>query len=188
MADAFFNTTTADAFIPEIWSKEVQIARESQLIMAGLVRRFDMDVAQWGDTIHVPNVGNLAAGDISTTDGSLAAVSETPINTDILIDKWKGTVINILDIVKAQSRYDLMALYSEKIAYSLGLIVEQDLMALNSTFTQNVGVFNTAVTDPVIRSAVQTLDESRTPFTDRHLAVNPEVKNTLLGIDKFVRY
>ena len=97
MADAYFAVAEAGAFVPEIWSKEVQLARESQLIMAGLVRRFDMDVAQYGDTIHVPNVGNLAAGDISILDGTLAAVSETPVNTDILIDKWKGTVVNILD-------------------------------------------------------------------------------------------
>ena len=188
MSDAFHTPTTDAEFLPEVWSKEVQLARESQLIMSNLVRRFDADVAPYGTIIHVPNVQNIAANNISTADGSLDAVSNQETKSDITINKWKGCVINVLDIVLAQSKYDILSIYTEKLGYALGLVMEQDLMALNPSFSANVGVFNTAVTDATLRAAVQALDDARVPFSDRHLVMKPSVKNNLLSIDKFVRY
>ena len=187
MAEAYHTATTDAEFIPEIWAKEVQLARESQLIMAGLVRRLDSD-AVYGDIIHVPNVTNLVAGNISTADGSLDASVNTETATDLTINKWKGVAISVLDIVQAQSKYDIMSIYSEKIGYALGLIVEQDLTALAPNISATVGTFTVAVTDAVLRSAVQALDDARVPFADRHFVHKPAVKNTLLSIDKFVRY
>jgi len=188
MADAFSTPTTAAQYIPEVWSNYIQVARESTLRMANLVRRLDFDVASFGDTIHVPNVSNLVAGDISVADGSLDATVNTDTLTDILIDKWKGVTINNVDIVTAQSKYDLFRLFGDRIAYALGLVVEQDLLNLATAFSQTTGTFNTALLDAPIRDAVQALDDARVPFTDRHFMVSPATKNNLLNIDKFIRY
>jgi len=189
MADAYMDQTTHAAWIPEVWSKELVVARESVLVLANLVKRFDVDVAQFGDTIHVPSVTNLTAGDISTTDGTLASQSPTEANVDITIDKWKGVILRILDISKAQSKFDFMAEYSGKMGYALGVKLEQDLAALAAGLSQTVGTYNTnTVSDANLRDAVQTLDDARVPFSDRHLFVKPVIKNALLGIDKFVRY
>lgn len=188
MADTYTTATTAAAFIPELWSSFVQVARESNLIMANLVRRFDVEVASYGDILHVPNLTNFSAGNISTSDGTLDASANTESTTDITIDKWKGCKVNVLDIVKAQSKQDLMKYFSGKIGYALGLVVETDLTALAPSLSQTVGTFNTDFTDANLRRAIQYLDDALAPFEDRHYLFKPAGRNTLLGIDKFVRY
>lgn len=185
---ASFTTTTAAKFIPEIWSKEVILARESRLYMANLVMRLDTDVDEMGNKIHLPNVSNLTASDIGS-DGSLTDSAPTETEVVLTLDKWKGVSINVPDIVMAQSKYDLLKLYAEKMGYALALIVEQDLLALyDGLSTNSVGTNGVDLTDATIRSAVQKLDDARAPFEERHLMIKPSQKNALLGIDKFVRY
>lgn len=47
-------------FIPEIFSKEIIVARENNLVLANLVDRYDSDVANKGDVIQVRVTKNLA--------------------------------------------------------------------------------------------------------------------------------
>lgn len=187
MADVISTATTHAEFIPEVWSADTIIARESVLVLAGLVQRFDADVASFGDVIHVPTVTNLAGGNISTATGLLDSESPTETKVDIIIDKWKGVNIKVLDIVLAQSKYEFRRLYTEKMGYLLGQMVEADLAILAASLSQTVGTFNTDLTDANLRRAVQYLDDARVPFADRHFFLKPAVKNTILGIDKFVR-
>lgn len=185
---ASFTTTSHVKFIPAVWAKEAQLARESKLVMANLVERHDVDVADHGNTIHIPIVSNYSASDIGN-DGSLTDSSTTESEVTITIDKWKGISFNVPDILKAQSQYNLLELYGKKMGYGLALIVEQDLLALYDGLTSNsVGTAGTDITDSVLRSAVQKLDDSRAPMEDRNLIVKPSQRNALLGIDKFVRY
>lgn len=183
------NTVVTHAtFIPEIWAKEVQLARETRLYMANLVQRHDADVAQNGDTIHIPTVANLTAGDIGN-DGSLADTAQTEGEVTISINKWKGLAINVPDILKAQSKYPIMSIYAKRMGYALGLVVEQDLLALyDGLSTNSVGTAATDLTDATLRNAVQKLDEANAPFEDRFSIIKPSQKNVILGIDKFVRY
>lgn len=187
MADVLATATTHAEFIPEVWSKETIVARESVLVLANIVQRFDADVAGFGDIIHVPTVSNLTGGNISTSTGLLDAESPTETKIDITIDKWKGVNIKVLDIVLAQSKYEFRRLYTEKMGYLLGQLVEADLAILAASLSQTVGTFNTDLTDANLRRAVQYLDDARVPFSDRHFFLKPAVKNTILGIDKFVR-
>ncbi len=188
MADVFSTQITHAKFIPDIWSKDTIIARESVLVMANLVRRFDADVASYGQVIHVPNVSNLTGGDISTATGQLDAEAPTESEVQIIINKWKGVRMKVLDILLAQSKYPFRQLYTEKMGYVLGVFVEDDLTALAPTITNNVGTYNTDLTDANFRRAVQYLDDARVPFADRHMILKPAQKNNILGIDKFVRY
>lgn len=187
MADVLATATTHAEFIPEVWSKETIVARESVLVLANVVSRFDADVASYGDIIHVPTVSNLTGGNISTSTGLLDAESPTETKVDITINKWKGVNIKVLDIVLAQSKYEFRRLYTQKMGYLLGQLVEADLAALAAALSQTVGTFATDLTDPNFRRAVQYLDDARVPFSDRHFFLKPAVKNTILGIDKFVR-
>lgn len=188
MADVFATSTTHDKFIPDVWSKDTIIARESVLVMANLVQRHDVDVAQFGDVIHIPLVSNLTGGDISTSTGQLDAESPTETEKTITINKWKGVRMKVLDIVLAQSKYEFRRLYTDKMGYRLGQLLEQDLTNLATGLSQTVGTFNTDLTDANYRRAVQYLDDARVPFMDRHLLLKPAQKNVILGIDKFVRY
>jgi hypothetical protein len=170
---ASFNVTTHAAFIPEVWSKEAQIARESQLRMANLVDRFDADVMAYGDTIHVPTISNGFTATAIGADGSLADTSFSETTVDITVDQWLGTRFSIPDRLGAQSYMDLAPRYIEKEGYALGRAVELQLLGLYSS---------------TLRTALQILDDNRVPMGDRHFVVKPASLNEFRGIDKFVRY
>lgn len=185
---ASMTTTTNASFIPQVWAKEAQIARESRLVMANSVERHDMDVVDKGNIINIPKVSNLSASDIGN-DGSLTDSANTEGLVTITINKWKGISFNVPDILASQAAYDLMKLYAEKVGYGLGLVLEQDLLGLYSTLSTNVtGTAATDLTDAVLRLSVEKLDNARAPMDDRHLVVLPHSRNVFLGIDKFVRY
>jgi hypothetical protein len=156
--------------------------------MANNVLRLDVDVADSGSLVHLPLVSNLSASDIGS-DGSLSDTAPTETEVQVVINKWKGVSINIPDILSAQSKYDLMKLYAEKMGYALALVVENDLLdEYDNSTTNSVGALGVDLTDAVLRSMVEKFDNARAPFEERHLIVKPAQKNALLGIDKFVRY
>lgn len=186
---ASMTTTTHAKFIPAVWAKEAQIQRESKLIMANLVERHDVDVADNGSVIHIPIVTNLTAGDIGT-DGSLTDSANTESEVTLTINKWKGVSFNVPDMLNAQSKYNLLELYAKKMGYALGLVLETDLLGQYSSLSGSyvVGTSGVDLTDAQIRLGVQKLDDNLAPFDDRHLVIKPAQRNALLGIDKFVRY
>lgn len=188
MTYTYSTATTHANWIPEIWAKEVQVARESMLRVAQRVDRYDVDFANGGDILHIPKLANLTAGDISTSTGALDASTNTEGVVNLTVNKWKGVLIEILDIVSAQSKFNLMEKYAPKFGYALAKIVDTDLLALYDTFSQTVGSTGVDLTDLNIRRAVQYLDDADAPFEDRFAVIKPSVKNAILGIDKFVRY
>jgi len=104
LGTAHQTVTTAANFIPEIWSKDVQVATEAKLVMADKVLRFDQDVVGRGDTIHIPNVSNLSAtAKVAETQVTLQSPTEGV--TDISIDKHFETSFLVEDITGIQSAY-----------------------------------------------------------------------------------
>lgn len=186
MADTM-NTTTGAVFIPEIWSAETLRASESALVMAPLVKRYDSQVKQRGDTLHIPKISNLSAND--KTQGSevtLQRVTET--EATISINKWKETSFEIEDILKAQSQYDLRSEYTEKAGYAIAKVVDTDLLSLYSSLTStDVGTYGTDITDAVIVAAGLTLDEAEAPVQDRFMIIKPSQKAAIQKLDKFVK-
>lgn len=174
-------------FSPAIWSKEMIVARESVLQMANNVTRLDSDVAEKGYIINLPSISNLTASLIGV-DGSLADQAPTESALQITINQWVGTSMNFPDILKIQSQYDIMKMYAEKMGYALGVNIEDNLLGLYGSATNNVGSAATDLIDSVIRRAVQYLDDARVPQPERHLIIKPSQRNAFLGIDKFVRY
>lgn len=179
---------TSYKFVPQVWSKEAQIQRESKLFMAKRIDRFDVDFASGGDVLNIPKVTDLTASAIGN-DGSLAEQANTEGSVTLTVDQWMGVVINVPDLLKAQSRYDLMRLYTEKMGYALGKVIETAILTgMYNGATNTAGTGGTDLTDAALRNGVEDLDLALVPFEDRHAVIYPTQKNALLGIDKFVRY
>ncbi len=177
-------STTAANFIPEVWSKKIQLATEAALVMAKLVDRFDAD-AQVGDTIHVPHLSNLAANaKLANTSVTLQAPTEA--KTDISLDKHYETSFLIEDIVKAQSYINLEDKYTQKAGYAIAKEIDDTLHALYTGLSQSVagGASALALTD--INTAAQFLDLADAPQTERFLVVSPYAKQDLLQIDTII--
>lgn len=177
--------TTGANFIPEIWSKEVQRATESNLVAARLVKRFDGDVKSKGDTIHVPIISNLSAT-AKTASTAVTFSSPTENKVDITIDKHYHIAFIVEDILDAQQAYNTAEEYKEKGSYGLAKQMDTDILALYTNITQTVGSSGVPPTDNNILRAIQYLDDADAPSSDRSFIMRPSLKASLLGIDRYV--
>lgn len=188
MATGNITVTTAANFIPEVWSKEVKRAVESNLTMAPLVmRNFDGDIARKGDTVHIVDISNLSTGDkAASTDVSFTTITED--KTSISINKHKYAAFKLEDIVAAQSNTNLLTEYSNKVGYALAKQVDTDLLALYVALSQSVGGSGTAISDDNFLLAIKYLDLADAPETDRSGVFTAGAKAEFLNVDQFVRY
>lgn len=179
-------TTTAAVFIPEVWSSEIFRHVRSNLVMANLVKRFDSDVKNGGDVIHIPRLAEVTARTKSAgTDVTYDAATENEYT--ITINKHKYYAFVLEDIAKVQSRYDLREEYTRAAGYAIAKTVDSDLLALYTGLsqTQDAGA---AIDDADVIGAIQFLDVADAPRDNRSFVIHPEAMADLRNLDKFTRY
>ena len=170
------------------WSSEVKRAVESNLTMARLVMRdFEGDIKQKGDTVHIVDISNLSVGDKSASS-NVAYETITEDKTSITIDKHKYAAFKLEDIVAVQSNTNLLTEYSNKIGYALAKKVDTDLLALYVNLSQSCGADNTDITQDTFLAAIKFLDLADAPETDRSGVFNAGQKAAFLNVDEFIRY
>ena len=184
-ATEFIDNTTADVFIPELWSMEAIVARENQLVFANLVdRKFEKGLS-FGDTIHVPSVGNLASR-TKSTNTAITYETITETNTDITIATHEYAAIALENITRVQNNRDQLKLYAGKLGYALALAVDDVLAGLVDNFSNTVGTLAVELTDDELLRARQYLDDADAPQDSRVMVVSPAQETGLLKLDRFV--
>lgn len=203
--------TTADKFIPEIWSDEIIAAYKKNLVAANLFSKMSFK-GKKGDTLHIPKP---TRGDASlkaaSTQVTLITATETEIQ--VLVNKHYEYSRLIEDIVEVQALASLRKFYTDDAGYSLAKRVDIDLIQLGrgvngatvgtndyatSSATTNAFIGSTGATvynstssnaaalgDSGIRRSIQRLDDADVPMTDRFLLVPPSTRNTLMGLARF---
>ena len=199
--------TTADKFIPEIWSDEVVAAYKQNLVAANMFSKMTFK-GKKGDTLHIPKpTRGAASAKAASTQVTLIAATETEIQ--VLINKHFEYSRLIEDIVETQALASLRKFYTDDAGYALAKQVDTDLIQLGravgsgtdystSSTTTNafIGsngttVYNStssnaaALTDAAIRRSIQRLDDADVPMTDRCMIVPPSTRNTLMGLARF---
>lgn len=180
--------TTGSVFRPNVWSKELLIARENNLVLANLVHRYDRDIQGRGQTVEIPNVSNITANaKVANTQVTLNAPTET--KQTITINNHYESSFLVEDPLDEQAAYDIASAYSEKAGYALAAKVDNTIANdMTTGFTNTVGAFGTPLSDATILSAIQTLDNAAVPMDNRVFVVTGQGKAELLNIDKYVRY
>lgn len=186
-ATEFIDSTTADVFIPEIWSALAIVAREARLVFANLVDRRYEDSLRFGDTIHVPSIGNLTA-QTKTKASNSAIVYETvtETNVDITIATWEYSAIAVESIVKVQGNRDLLKAYAGKMGFALDLAVDDVVAGLVDDFGNAVGTLGTPVSYVDWLRARQYLDDSNAPEEDRVMVISPAEESNTMQLDHFI--
>lgn len=183
---ANFNKTTSDVFIPEIWSKDINMATEKNLVMAGLVWRVDGLVKDGGDVVHIPNVTNFSARDKAEgSDITFDANTETDIDLNINVHKYVG--VKIEDLVATQSSYDLRSIYTDRMGYAVANAIDSSLLGLYSGLSQSVSA-GAALTDAHVISALEKLDVADVPRSERQFVFHSEALADMRGISKYTEY
>lgn len=121
-----------DKFIPEIWGASLQDYFEKNLVFGALANDLSAMVAGGGDMIHLPKHTELVATDLYSGDNnalassniSFAAGTSSEGEHQLKIDQSTMAAVAITDISRAQSSYDVMNIYTQKLGYALAKKVD----------------------------------------------------------------
>jgi N4-gp56 family major capsid protein len=210
MATAFSPTnsvtvTTAEKFIPEIWSDEIVAAYKKNLVLANLVMKMNFK-GKKGDVIHIPSpTRGSATAKAAETAVTLIAATESEVQ--VSINKHYEYSRLIEDIVEAQALNSLRNFYTSDAGYALAKQVDTDLVQLGrstngggGTNAYATGAFiggdgttayvaasnnESALTDAAIRRTIQRLDDTDTPMDQRFFLIPPSSRNTLMGLARY---
>jgi len=199
--------TTADKFIPEIWSDEIVAAYKANLVAANLFSKMSFK-GKKGDTLHIPKpTRGSASAKAASSQVTLIAATESEVQ--VLINKHYEYSRLIEDIVETQALASLRKFYTDDAGYALATQVDTDLIQLGravgtgtaystaaastNAFIGSTGatVYNSstsnaaALGDAGIRRSIQRLDDADVPMSDRFLIVPPTTRNTLMGLARF---
>jgi hypothetical protein len=189
---ASFTGTTHATWVPDQWSEEYRVALESNIVAAKLVKKFEHDKKVKGDVIHVPDVSEVTASDLSESDADISGTAPTEGEFTLTINKKKHATIYIpKHLGGSLSKYDMRAPYTKKISYALAKVMDVDVLALFSGLSQAVGTtadgLNGNIADILIRAAMKKLDIADVDEDERFMIVHATQRSELYGIDKFVR-
>ena len=182
----FIDKPMADlVFSPDIWSKNVLVKQEANLVLAPLVNREYERDAKVGKQVLIATISDLSVRDkLINAAITYETVAETQI--PIPLNIWDYAAIGIEDIVNVQSHINLRSEYEKKIAYALARSVDSKLALAIAGFTKSVGTLGTPLSDDDIRDAVEYLDNNNVPEDGRAFVMTPAEKNDKLGLEKWV--
>jgi hypothetical protein len=181
----YVDKTIADGvFSPDIWSRQVLRATESNLVIAKCVNRSYEADATVGKSVKVASIGNLAArAKVENTAITYETVAETA--TTIVLNIWSYAALGIEDIVKVQSQVDVQNEYQRKLGYAVAKDIDSKLAADFAGFSGVVGTLGTAASDANVLAAVKLLDDADVPQDDRFFVMSPAEKVAKLALDRW---
>lgn len=181
----FIDNTTADAFIPEVWSKKALVSRENELLFATLFDRQYEGEMSYGDTLNVPGITNLSAA-AKSANTAIVYETQTESNTQITVTTWEYSAFAIETKTKKQAMQDLVKRYAPKQGYALALAIDDVLAGLPDDFSNPVGTLGTPTAYSDWLRAQQYLDDANAPTEGRFIAISPAERKNLMEMDQFV--
>lgn len=178
-------TTTAAAFLKEVWTGATLDAIQFARVLAATVREWPKEDLQSARTIHIPHVSNLTGNSKTQgTDVTFEAITQT--NQDITVSTWRYAAFEVNSLVQVQSQYDLIEKYSQKAGYALERGIETDLAGLPDGLSTSQGTFGLELTDDDYNTVVTNLDDNGAPDEDRFIWLSPAAVAAARKIDRFV--
>jgi N4-gp56 family major capsid protein len=197
--------TTAEKFIPDIWSDEIVAAYKKNLVLANLVMKMNFK-GKKGDTIHIP-APTRGSASAKAAEAAVTLIAATESEVTISINKHYEYSRLIEDIVEAQALNSMRNFYTSDAGYALARQVDTDLVQLGRSAnggtagaaayaaayiggdgtTAYVAANNneSALTDASIRRTIQRLDDNDTPMDNRFFLIPPSSRNTLMGLARY---
>lgn len=184
-------------FQPEVWAAGLLTALEKELVYAGapcVIRDYEGDIAQAGDTVHIVSVGAPTISDY-TKDNDLNVEVLTDSEQLLLIDQAKAFAFEIDDIDMRQVKNGgaLMAESAHNAGYGLADVADQFVAAKMLAGASNcVSVVDattaTNVYDKLLVPMKVKLDQAKVPTAGRFIVVDPATHGQLLLDGRFVKH
>jgi len=186
---ANITTTTASAFIPEIWAQRALEVLRANIVLARLVTK-DTDVAtfQFGDVLHIPYPGTFTANDKAANTAVTLQTPSGGADISVTLNKHKEVSFLLEDVVRAQANQDLMDRYISAAVPPIAQAIETDLFALYAGLSTTVGTSGTNISAATVLAARKALNDNRVPLAPRHLVVSPKDEIALLSDSNLATY
>ena len=190
MLGAAHTTSTADDFVPELWSDGIYRYFERGTIFKNLVEDYSSLVKGAGDIVNIPQIdfdasSDKAANTLVTYDATATTVTQLAIN------KHKYNAMLFEDVLLIQSNADLVSKYTQMFGEALARAVDADIWAELDGVNEGA----TLGTDDVMlaaefQAALANLGENDVPYMDGECSfvVNPtlaaDIMDPSAGISK----
>ena len=190
MLGAAHTTSTADDFVPELWSDGIYRYFERGTIFKNLVEDYSSLVKGAGDIVNIPQIdfdasSDKAANTLVTYDATATTVTQLAIN------KHKYNAMLFEDVLLIQSNADLVSKYTQMFGEALARAVDADIWAELDGVNEGA----TLGTDDVMlaaefQAALANLGENDVPYMDGECSfvVNPTLAADIMdpnaGISK----
>ncbi len=191
MLGAAHTTSTADDFVPELWSDGIYRYFERGTVFKNLIEDYSSLVKSSGDTVNIPQIDLKASSDKASNTLVTYDATATTV-TQLLIDKHKYNAMLFEDILQIQANADLVAKYTSMYGEALARALDGDIWAeldgLNVSVALGSGDDNLSTAD--FQAALASLGENDVPYMDGScsLVVNPTMMADILdpgaGISK----
>lgn len=180
---------TFTAFTPEIWSPRINMFFQAKLVAAKFFNDYSADVADGGDTVHIPNISNgFTAAAINTTSGIVTSANLSDTNSNLTVNTWEGVAYDLTDFQYAQilKSYNVRNSYAQAMGYALAKKFDTDLLGQSSNITASVGSSATALLSTTLEKAFGILESNSIPKEDCVLFVHPKTYwNRIMAVQKY---
>jgi hypothetical protein len=182
-------TTTAAAFIPELWRDAILDYAERKFQLRNQVMDFSSEMSGGGDVLNIPKVTEETAA----AKGAGSAVTYSA-NTDssvtVTVNQHHYEAKRIEDIVRVQESANLFGAYAQSMGYALAKKVENYLAVdvLQSATGNDVTLStDNTITSALLRSGLQKLLDAGFDYADgeTYLYASPAAYMGLLGLQDF---
>jgi len=175
------------ASIAEVWGSKINDFYRSKLVAASFFTDRSEDVIAGGDTIHTPVIAELAAASkAAQTQVVLRDNEQTSVDLVISTHNHVAFMIEDKDAAQVMRQYNTQETYMKNAAYTVAKALDSTITALFVGFTAVAGTTGDAVTDAVIRSAIEQYAQNDGDLEEAAFMFNPKtIWSDLLAIDKF---
>lgn len=178
-------------FVKEVWSNLIIDAAQKELVAWDATdHSWQKDLA-YGDTVNIGLTNHVTATEVvvGTKAASLDIATGTMLS--LIMDQWYEAPIDIDTMTKRQTHVNLEAEARREAEYAIRLRVDTTVCALfsslNSTTPGVQGTDGAAITDDLLISLMEYLDEADVPRDgQRFLILDPSAVADMLKYDKFV--
>jgi len=179
-------------FIPEIYSKKVQIALRKAAVAEAICNTDYMgEISNFGDTVNIIKEPQIAVADY-TRGLTVTSTDLTDQELVLTIDQAKSFSFKLDDLERRFSHVNFQAVASDNAAYALRDAMDSNILAAVSagaTVTTGMGTTGTPIdigftgskVDPLNQMALaaKELDEANAPEEGRWFVAAPELYNAL---------
>lgn len=177
-------STTADIFIDEYWSSELNRAIEFDIVIASLFADWTDRMRNSGDVFHLPARHHLTANTKSaSTDATPEAITETQQN--FTVSTHQIVAQEIEDFPELMTKYNIRNEFTMEYSYALARALDVAAAALlDDNTTQTVGTLTAELTDDNLIRAWRYGRDNAAKGAGKGV-VSPAAWAGLLKIEKF---